>query len=317
MVHAPPGQLSISAQFLYRAYSGCHSLQARKPKLLSALQKSEAELRDPGYRLKDGSITVLCDAARRELGRSDINPAIGRTMVPKGFSDIGFAAFFEDSFESALIHLINAQDLGHGKTPIRFLSLPSEDRLIWDDEVPGSFDLVHVVFALLFHAGQQIADGRFPTVKSVHFKHRRPEWFRKFLDRGNDVDPIPCYFNRPSSYIEYHSHVMSASNPRFHPEILQTAQKLINNFRRSPLEHRDLSKLTHEYLFYLLDKSGLSLDAAAMTFGMAERTLRRKLVADGMSFRQLLEKIRKETCRLYFVEGTRSLSEISAKLILA
>ena len=51
-----------------------------------------------------------------------------------------------------------------------------------------------------------------------------------------------------------------------------------------------------------------------MTFGMAERTLRRKLGAKGLSYRQLLEQVRRDTCHLYFLEGTRKLSEISAKL---
>jgi AraC-like DNA-binding protein len=47
---------------------------------------------------------------------------------------------------------------------------------------------------------------------------------------------------------------------------------------------------------------------------MAERTLRRKLVAENTSFRNILEKARRDACRLYFLEGTRSLSEIAAKL---
>ena len=74
--------LKISAPFLYRAYLACHALEARKPKLLSALRCSEPELRGPGYQLRDDSIASLCAAAQEELNRTDIHCAISEQMVP-------------------------------------------------------------------------------------------------------------------------------------------------------------------------------------------------------------------------------------------
>ena len=107
---------------------------------------------------------------------------------------------------------------------------------------------------------------------------------------------------------------MGRSTEGHNPAILAAARRQEAFFARNRFERDNLAKLTYEYLLYLLDKSGLSLDAAAATFGMAERTLRRKLVAEGISYRQLLEQVRRDTCQLYFLEGTRNLSEISAKL---
>jgi AraC-like DNA-binding protein len=52
----------------------------------------------------------------------------------------------------------------------------------------------------------------------------------------------------------------------------------------------------------------------AASFGMSERTLRRKLVEEGMSFRDLLDKVRKDMCKLYFMEDTRPLGEIALLL---
>ena len=107
---------------------------------------------------------------------------------------------------------------------------------------------------------------------------------------------------------------MSRPIESYNPAILKAARQQEAFFSRNRFERQNLAKLTYEYLLYLLDKSGLSLDAAAVTFGMAERTLRRKLAAEGLSYRQLLEQVRRDTCQLYFLEGTRNLSEISAKL---
>ena len=314
MNYSASPNLKISAQFLYRAYLSCHALEARKPKLLSALQCSESELRDPGYQLGDESISSLCIAAQEELNRTNIHSAIGQNMVPRGFSDPGFAAFFEPSFGEALIHLVDEQRLGGEKPIVKLMPLSSGDRLVWCDDKAISPDLVPIAFALVYHCGELLADGRFKTVKAAHFAHSRPEGFRGFPDANANNSPIPCYFNRPSTYLEYHRLAMTRSMPRYNPAIISATRKQAAFFERTRFERENLAKLTYEYLLYLLDKSGLSLDAAAMTFGMAERTLRRKLVAEGMSYRQLLEKVRRDTCHLYFLEGTRNLSEIAAKL---
>lgn len=306
--------LTISAQFLYRAYLSCHALQARKPQLLSALQCSEAELRDPGFQLSHESITSLCAAAREELNQTDIHSAIGKKMVPRGFSDRGFVAFFQPSFGEALIQLVAEQRVSGEKPIVKLMPLSSGDRLVWNEDMTVSPDLVHILFALIYHCGESLAEGRFHTVKAVHFEHPRPDGFRGFPEGNLNGDPIPCHFNRPSTYLEFHRSVMTKPLPRHNPAIVAATAGQRAIFARDRFERENIAKLTYEYLLYLLDKSGLSLDAAAMTFGMAERTLRRKLVAEGISYRQLLEQVRRDTCHLYFLEGTRNLSEIAAKL---
>lgn len=307
-------RLTISAQFMYRAYLSCYALHARKPQLLNALRCSESELRDPDFQLKDESISRLCAAARNELNQADIHSAIGKKMVPRGFSDLGFVAFFQSSFGEALIQLVSEQRLGGEAPVVKLLPLSSGDRIVWNHDMAVSPDLVHILFALIYHCGESLAQGRFRTVKAMHFSHARPEGFRGFPDGAPDTDIIPCHFNRPSTYLEYYRSALSKPVPNHNPAIVSATRSQRAAFARSRLERENITKLTYEYLLFLLDKSGLSLDAAAATFGMAERTLRRKLVAEGVSYRQLLEQVRRDTCHLYFLEGTRNLSEIAAKL---
>ena len=305
---------TISAQFVYRAYLSCYALQARKPQLLSALRCSESELRNPAVQFAGESMASLCAAARDELSRSDVHSAIAETMVPRGFSDQGFVAFFQPSFGEALVQLVTEQKLDEAKPVVKLMSLSSGDRLVWKQEGPVPPDLVHIVFALVHQCGELLAGGRFHTVKAAHFAHPRPEGFRGFPTSNAKGSAIPCHFNRPSTYLEYPRSAMAKSLPRHNPAIISAAKKQKTVFARARFEPENLAKLTYEYLLHLLDKSGLSLEAAALSFGMAERTLRRKLVAEGLSYRQLLEHVRRDTCQLYFLEGTRNLSEIAAKL---
>ena len=52
----------------------------------------------------------------------------------------------------------------------------------------------------------------------------------------------------------------------------------------------------------------------AASFGMTERSLRRKLVNEGQPFRKLLDHVRRDLCTLYFLEDKRSLGEIALLL---
>ena len=83
-------------------------------------------------------------------------------------------------------------------------------------------------------------------------------------------------------------------------------------FARARFERENVAKLTYEYLLYLLCKSGLSLDTAAITFGMAEPIFRCQLLAEGMSCRQLLEQVRRDICNLSEIAAKLGYSELSA-----
>jgi len=213
--------------------------------------------------------------------------------------------FLDDAIDlaglAALVQLVAEQRLGGEKPMVRHMPLSSGDRLIWNQDIAASPDLIHIVFALIYYFGEALTDGCSKSVKAVHFAHARPEGFRAFPQGRSNNDAIPCHFNRPSTYLEYHPFVMMMPTRRDNPAIVSAARKQKASFARSRFERENHTKLMYEYLLYLLDKSGLSLDGAAATFGMAERTLRRKLVAEGISYRQLLEQALE---RLHRVEDT-------------
>jgi AraC-like DNA-binding protein len=68
------------------------------------------------------------------------------------------------------------------------------------------------------------------------------------------------------------------------------------------------------YLSNALDKMPPTLDRMAASFGMSERTLRRKLEEEGLAFRDLLDRVRQDVCALYLMEDKRSLGEIALLL---
>ncbi|WP_422344902.1 helix-turn-helix domain-containing protein [Parasphingorhabdus sp.] len=306
--------LSVSSQFLFQAFRTCQELGARKPVLLSALDITDSELRDPKARYDSEIVTRLCQATAHELGRSNILPDIGSGMVPTGFSDIGYSALFGDTVEDVMQAAAAALDWGTSRPMLRWERSGAICRLLGDPVSNGTNELIFIIFSILSHIGGVVTNGGLAPVKAAYFRNREPRICDELARTEHHPLNLPCFFNQSQTYLELHPQVVDRRNPLGNRMLTRVVQEKSAKRKIAAKEAAPLTNLSYDYLFHLLDKSGLSLDAAAETFGMAERTLRRKLVAEGASFRQILEQVRRDACQLYFLEGTRSLSEIATKL---
>lgn len=305
---------SVSSQFLFQVFRSCQELGARKPVLLSALNLTDSHLRDPQARFGREAITALCQATGQELRQENMFSDIGRGMIPAGFSDIGYAAMFGETVGDVLKAAVVAMDIGVNGPLLRWEESALTCRLIWDSNSNASSDLISLIFSTLAHISSAVTNDDMPSIKAACFAYREPRSCDGSLTLENNPLKIPCFFNQPETFLELHKHIVDLPNPFHNLMVVRAGQDQLNRLQIEGGGPVSLVSLSYNYLFHLLDKSGLSLDAAAETFGMAERTLRRKLFAEGASFRQILEQVRRDTCQLYFIEGTRSLSEIATKL---
>ena len=314
-------EVCVSSQFLSEVFRSCQELGARKPVLLSALNLTDAELRDPRNQFSANFITTLYRTTTQELEREDIFLDMGRGIFPTGFADIGYAARFEETVGGVIQAAAAAIDSGFNKPLLRWEQSVSSCRLVINPDCKISNDLVSIIFAALAHFTDSVIGSARPSgrmkhdhpngIKAACFKSRRPRHFDGLICLPGDP---PVSFGQSETSLEWHRDVISLPNPCANREVAQAVHSHSNRHLADGNDPSSLSRLSYIYLFPLLDRSGLSIDAAAETFGMAERTLRRKLAAEGASFRQILEQVRRNTCQLYFLEGTRSLSEIATKL---
>ncbi len=282
--------------------------------LLAALDLTDAQLRDPRTRFGADAVAILCQAAAQELGRENIFLDIGWGMMPAGFSDIGYMALFEETIGDVMQAAAAAMDSRATEPLLRWDQSGSICRLVADPGCQAAEGLVFVLFSILSRMGHIVAKPESQPVKAAYFANRQPRNCNVPKMLENHRITIPCFFDQRRTCLELHRDITDLPNPFANRDVVRAGQYLLNRFPMHANEPASLVSLCYHYLFQLLDKSGLSLDAAAETFGMAERTLRRKLAAEGASFRQILEEVRRDTCHLYFLEGTRSLSEIATKL---
>ncbi len=306
--------VSVSSHFMFQVFRSCHDLGARKPVLLAALDLTDAQLRDPRIRFGADALATLCQATAQELGRENAFLDIGWGMTPTGFSDVGYMALFEETIGGVLQAAAAAMDSRANKPLLRWEQSGSICRLVADPGCNAAEELIFVLFSVLSRIGRIVANDESEPTKAAYFVNRQPRNCNVPKTLENHRITIPCFFDQRRTCLELHGDIADLPNPFANRDLVRAGQHLSNRFPMNANEPTSLVALSYHYLSQLLDKSGLSLDAAAETFGMAERTLRRKLAAEGASFRQILEEVRRDTCHLYFLEGTRSLSEIATKL---
>ena len=310
------GQIStidklVSGRFLLQTYFACLNLGARRPVLLDAIAKSDFELRDPRNQHDPAIIKALYNAASRDLDGENIFVAIARAMISDGFSDLGHMMRFKATIPDVIGGLAKELSFGAERDMFHFEQAGSECRLIWQTPINDSAEFACIAMMTIVQQLHKLSKRGFPMVKSLTFNCSEPADFQHMQPFG-EIYPS-CHFNRSDTAIEFQPYVYAMTNPCSNPAINQFATRMDIPYSAATKKPPH-TRLIYTYLVPLLDKSGLNLESAANTLGIAERTLRRRLLEENTCFRDILENVRRDFCQLYFLEGTRSLSDIAIKL---
>ncbi len=275
------------------------------------MELKEPELRNPLGYFDSAKLSALFEASAEELGTDDLIPKIARKMVPSGFSDPGFLALFDINFGAVLGKVIHAQRLGHDKPILNLHRDRLGDYVVWDDDACQSKKMMYLGFLVIIESLRSIDEDALYDIRSVSFAHSKSEEERAYSFHIAKNSSISILHDRPHNRIEFRRGFFDLANPDCNNRLKLASKKQRAEER---WQTRPYAKSCYDYLIYLLDKPGPNLDSASESFAMAERTLRRKLVAEGTSFREVLEWVRRDICHLYFLEGKRQLSDISTLL---
>lgn len=245
--------VSVSSQLLFQVFRSCQELGARKPVLLSALNLTDAQIRDPRASFCAQTITTLYDATAQELGRNDIFEDIGRAMTPTGFSDICYAAMFEETVGSVLHAAAAAMLVGANKPVLRWEQSTSTCRLVADPDSNGANDLIFIIFSTLSHIGRIVTNDDVLPIETVSFTYRpSPNCDDSMALSEDHAAATPCHFNRPETYLELRKEVLSLPNPFANRDVVRMGQHQLNRFQIIGNDPVTLTNLSYNYLFLFI-----------------------------------------------------------------
>ena len=285
---------------------------ASRPRLLSALHLSDAPLRNPIGRVSRAVLINLFVAIEREFADPAIGLRLASVAKPSCFSDLGYVAMLACTVGDMLQATVDIQGFRQNVWKTHLDVEAKSASLIWDlpkDEHRQLDACIEFSTASYAHFYRTCLPARIAP-KTVHFQHqpRFPEVLYE------ELLGCPVIFGADRTCLEFDCSQLNLPLPNANPDLQSMLQAKYAQPVAWLAAGRRHAGLSYIYLASELNKSPLKLERLAASFGLTERTLRRKLVQEGYPFRDLLEQVRRDLCDLYQFEGRRSMSEIAELL---
>ncbi len=303
---------TMSANLLVRLLRGAVALGGDQRAIVSALGLEEANLRNPLSRFSSQMALRFLSMLEQHFGDSAVLLRVGDKAAMQNFSDIGYATRLEPNLASVIQANISIQTLRQNmfRTSLDLSAKPP--CLIWNchaDFMVAYAPFIELSVATYARLSRQIL-AEPALLRVVDFQHQP----RFAIEKYEAAFGCPVRFNMPHTRMEIAARQLFRPSPYAHPALLAAASDRYQQPANWMADAKVHLANSYFYLSNALDKSPPTLDRMAASFGMTERTLRRKLVEEGLAFRDLLDRVRQDLCALYFLEDQRSLSEIALLL---
>jgi AraC-like DNA-binding protein len=303
---------TVSANFVDRLLRGAVNMGASRPRLLAAIHTGDASLRNPVGRVSKLVLINFFAAIEREFGDPSIGMQLASAARPGSFSDLGFIALYAPTVGEMVATTVDIQAFRQNVWQTQFDRGGDPARIVWtlppdaEDHLDAAIEFSLASYVHLYR--NSLPSRLVPDV--VRFRH--PPRFN--VARYEELLGCPVSFGESETAILFDRNKLALPSPMANP-VLQG--RLLAAYAQ-PMkwldEGRKYSAFSYLYLASELNKSPLTLERMAASFGLSERTLRRKLVQEGYAFRDLLEKVRRDLCDLYALEARRSLGEVAELL---
>ena len=303
---------TMSARLMSRIIRAAVAEGGDRRAMLSAAGINEVKLRNPLSRLSAQIVMRFFAVLEKQFNDPSVHLRVGQKASMQNFSELGYATRLEVNLAAVIAANIDIQLLRQNMFRTRFDPSGKPPFLLWEchpDLVTDYAPFIEFSAATYARLARQIL-GEQPLLRAVHFQHKA----RFDVARYESAFGCPVQFSMPQTRMEIAARQIFRPSPYANVGLLEAASQRY----RQPAGWMAQGKVNiangYFYLLNELDKSPPTLDRMAASFGMTERTLRRKLVDEGYPFRDLLELVRRDLCRLYFMESKRPLKEIALLL---
>jgi AraC-like DNA-binding protein len=303
---------TISANLLVRVLRAAVDEGANRNALLDAVGIDAVRLRNPLSRFSNQIALRFFASLERHFADPAITLRIGERASMQNFSDLGYATRLAANLAAVIDANIRLQTLRQTMFGTVFEPGAKPPLMRWPlrpDLVDPYAPVIEFSVASFARLARQVL-GEPPLLGRISFAHAP----RFDVALYQQTFGCPVEFRAPETRMELAARQIFRPSPFANAALLSAASdryRLPASWVAAGLRH---SGHSYFYLSNELDKSPPTLDRMASSFGMTERSLRRKLVEEGHPFRALLDQVRQDLFVLYRMEGTRRLNEIALLL---
>jgi AraC-like DNA-binding protein len=303
---------TVGANFVDRIIRGAVDRGARRPRILSAIHLTDAPLRNPIGRVSGKVLVNLFAALEQEFRDASIALQLGTTAKPACFSDLGYITNFAPTIGEIISSNVAIQGLRQNVWRVELETAGQPARLIWNlpDSPLGHLD-ASVEFSVSTYVRILREIAPMSTASMLVQLQHRP---RFTVQHYSEQLACAVEFGTPQTAVEFDSSFLGRPSPNANPALQAEILTRYNRSMNWLAEDKKHAAFCYLYLASELNKSPLKLDRMAASFGLTERTLRRRLVDEGHPFRELLDQVRQDLCDLYRIENRRSMTDVAELL---
>ena len=271
-------------------------------------------LSSPLERVPMAQLIALFDAAVAATGRPELGLEFGRRVQPGTYSTLGYALMTCDTLADAIALVPHYRrlvfDYGYSDTALSIEGDQVEFAwLVQPGELPYCAPLAEATLAGWYGFGRWISNAEL-ALNAVHFAHAAPV----------DVAPYGAYFGCPVHFAQARNALLfsrdllelplSQADRSLHLAMREQARAALDRvFGAAGTGQRARQALSR-----LLPKAEATLEAVAAQLDMSPRTLQRRLREEGLSFKRLLDALRRELALVYLADA--GLSSLDIALLL-
>jgi AraC-like DNA-binding protein len=269
-----------------------------------------AVLSDPDARIRSDAVAALLGLAARRTGVDDLGLRLAQERRPSSWGAVGLLMQQQktvgDALKAAAQYIAGHSDGARGE-----IETFEEEAVVWIDMDYGkdtsAFDrsqrtelalgsAVAIIRKLMRRKWQPLRVG------FTHAARGNLERYRPFFGR------IPL-FDQDRNYFVIATTDLDAPIADHDPE----AERITRLFaeQQLPATGPPFSRAVALTISQRLAEGGLSADAVAASLELDLRTLQRRLMAEGVSFSELLARVRMDLARTYVESSRRPLAEVA------
>lgn len=269
-----------------------------------------ALLNDRNGRLNESFLIQILEQCVTLTGRKDFGLLVGQKVQPGSFSALGYAAMSCETLNDAIALVPRFENvvLEMGLTTITYGE--QSTTIHWQSRThePCPSVLTDAIIAGWLSFGRWIS-GKLDAPVETHFRRSAPEY----------LAPYEQFFNSPLIFnSEFDGFVLS--NQWLSQKLLQADKTMHTLMDRHARELQDkihageFSQRVVTLLQSLLPQGQFKITMISKALGVSERTLRRRLQAEGNSFQKLLTDLRQHLAREYLKDKNLSILDITLLL---
>jgi AraC-like DNA-binding protein len=303
---------TMSASLLVRIVRAAVAEGGDRRVMLAAVGIDEARLRNPLSRLSSSLVLRFFTMLEQYFKDPSVHLRIGEKASMQNFSDLGYATRLEANLASVIEANIRIQLLRQNMFRTTFDPAGKPPYLLWEchpDYINAYAAFIEFSVSTYARLSRQVL-GEPPLLRAVHFQHKA----RFDVAKYEAAFGCQVQFSMPQTRMEIAARQVFRPSPYANTGLFEAASERYQQPANWMAQGKANLAYSYFYLSNELDKSPPTLDRMAKSFGMSERTLRRKLVEEGYPFRELLDLVRQDLCALYFMEDARLLGEIALLL---